>query len=58
MAEKKSTEKAAVGSVWEVPDPARVTRPDGSTVEVTGGQFVLSQPGEYTEESGAKVTAK
>ena len=39
------------------PDPAQVTRPDGSTVTVTGGVYVLTTPGVH-KCAGKSITAK
>lgn len=36
-----------LGVTVEVPDPAIVTLPDGTTRTVTGGRYVLDQPGEH-----------
>jgi hypothetical protein len=40
------TERKA-GEVIEVPDPAEVTRPDGSTIRVIGGLYVVEANGEH-----------
>ena len=56
MAEKKS-KPSKVGEVIEVEDGSTVTRPDGEAVTVSGGFYVLSQPGTYqvgNEELEAK----
>lgn len=36
-----------VGDLIEVEDGSTVTRPDGAAVTVSGGLYVLSQPGTY-----------
>lgn len=46
-----------IGASWEIPDPTTVTRPDGTPVQVVGGAFILTEPGTYSAEGGATVTA-
>lgn len=46
MAGHKENRKA--GTIIDVPDPAEVTRPDGSTVTVVGGRYVIEHNGEHT----------
>lgn len=41
------TENRRAGTMIEVPDPAEVTRPDGSTVTVVGGRYVVEHNGEH-----------
>lgn len=42
-----TTENRRAGTVLEVPDPAEVTRPDGTTVRVVGGRYVAEHNGEH-----------
>lgn len=51
----KTTRKA--GTILEVPDPAQVTRPDGSTVTVVGGRYVVETNGEHTIAGGTAPDA-
>ena len=54
MSEKK---KASVGDLVDVKEGAEVTRPDGSVSKVTGGSYVLDEPGTFVVD-GEEVTAK
>lgn len=42
----------AIGSIIEVPDPAKVTLPDGSVRMVVGGRYVVEHEGEHKIEKG------
>lgn len=50
-----------VGAMWELGDEHKtheVTRPDGTTVKVTGGLYVLTAPGTYRcGDNTVEVTA-
>ena len=46
-----------VGDLIEVEDGSTVTGPDGEEVTVTGGRYVLSQPGTY-QVGDTEVEAK
>lgn len=48
----------SLGSLWPVPDPALITKPDGSTVKVVGGSYVLHKAGEYREANGSTAVAQ
>lgn len=52
MGESKS-KKRKVGQTVEVPERGVVIRPDGVSVTVVGGTYVLSHPGHYTVEGEA-----
>lgn len=58
MTETKSNRKTAkVGESVEVKEGAKVLRPDGVEVTVTGGSYVIANPGNY-EIDGQEVHAK
>lgn len=54
MTEKKSQ---SLGSSVELPEGAQVVRPDGSSMTVTGGSYVLDVPGVHTVD-GHEITAR
>ncbi|GAB7003916.1 hypothetical protein JCM18899A_13880 [Nocardioides sp. AN3] len=37
----------AAGDIIEIPDPALVTTPNGETVRVVGGRYVLELDGDH-----------
>lgn len=45
--EKAKVTSAKLGSTIEVPEGAKVQRPDGFGVTVSGGLYVLTQTGSY-----------
>jgi hypothetical protein len=47
MTEKQKKSTAKVGETVEVKEGASVTRPDGSERAVTGGLYVLDEPGTF-----------
>lgn len=47
----------AVGETVKVADGATVTRPEGFTLPVTGGTYVLDVPGVFVVD-GSEVTVK
>jgi hypothetical protein len=57
MAETSKPKAMKVGSPVDVKDRAKVLRPDGVEVTVTGGTYVLSQSGDYVVD-GSVITAK
>jgi hypothetical protein len=56
VAEPKA-QSAKVGETVEVKEGAKVMRPDGVEVTVTGGTYVLNQVGSY-EVDGSAVNVK
>lgn len=44
---RPTVENRRPGTILEVPDPAEVTRPDGTTITVVGGRYVVEHAGEH-----------
>lgn len=45
-----ATRELKLGDIIEVPNPALVTRPDGNTVRVIDGVYVVEQDGKHKVE--------